>query len=236
MSRPTGKRFSDREETQKGSKDSKAVSKQGVTNKNDKLPALKSDFMKSTKSDISKALQDVDAPDKKGNPVSGAARANRIEAKSRGQSRLGGTAGYLTGAASLGYGIGRTIGEAGGDELVRKGIEKSGLGKKIDKAATGDRVELSKESKARIAAGDLEKGNDERVNKKDFPTYKKDTKSAEAFRKEFKAAKESGKDSFSFEGRKYNTDDKKEMAKGGMVSNKGIGASMKPHNVFGKKK
>ena len=31
-------------------------------------------------------------------------------------------------------------------------------------------------------------------------------------------------------------DDKKEMAKGGMVANKGIGASMKPHNVFGKKK
>lgn len=31
-------------------------------------------------------------------------------------------------------------------------------------------------------------------------------------------------------------DDNVEMAKGGMVSNKGIGASMKPHNVFGKKK
>lgn len=31
-------------------------------------------------------------------------------------------------------------------------------------------------------------------------------------------------------------DDNVEMAKGGMVRNKGIGASMKPHNVFGKKK
>jgi hypothetical protein len=121
------------------------------------------------------------------------------------------------------------------DDVVRKGIDKSGLGEKIDKAATGDRVELSKESKARIAAGDLEKGNDERVNKKDFPTYKKDTKSAESFRKEFKDAKESGKDSFSFEGRKYNTEEK-EMNKGGMIRNKGIGASVKPHNVFGKKK
>lgn len=29
---------------------------------------------------------------------------------------------------------------------------------------------------------------------------------------------------------------KKDYAKGGMVANKGIGASMKPHNVFGKKK
>lgn len=26
------------------------------------------------------------------------------------------------------------------------------------------------------------------------------------------------------------------LAKGGMVANKGVGASMKPHNVFGKKK
>lgn len=236
MSKPTGKRFSDREETQKGSKDSKAVTKKGLTNKNDKLPSGKADFMKSTKSDISKALQDVDAPDKKGNPVSGAARANRVEAKSRGQSRLLGSAGAIGAALSGGYTAGRVIGNLGGDELVRKAIDKSGLGEKIDKAATGDRVELSKESKARIAAGELEKGKDERVNKKDFPTYKKDTKSAEAFRKEFRAAKESGKDSFSFEGRKYNTDDKKEMAKGGMVANKGIGASMKPHNVFGKKK
>lgn len=31
-------------------------------------------------------------------------------------------------------------------------------------------------------------------------------------------------------------EEKKNMAKGGMVPNKGIGASMKPHNVFGKKK
>lgn len=229
MSKPTGKRFSDREETQKGSKDSKAVSKEGLTNKNDKLPSGKADFMKDTKSDIKRML-------KEDKPATGAAKASQDAARERAMSRTGGRAGAIGTALSAGYGVGRVVGEAGGDELVRKGIEKSGLGEKIDKAATGDRVELSKESKARIAAGDLEKGNDDRVNKKDFPTYKKDTKSAEAFRKEFKDAKEGGKDSFSFEGRKYNTDDKMKMAKGGMVSNQGIGASMKPHNVFGKKK
>jgi len=229
MSKPTGKRFSDREETQKGSKDSKAVSKEGLTNKNDKMPSGKADFMKDTKSDIKRMLME----DK---PTTGAAKASQNAARERAMSRTGGRVGAIGTALSAGYGVGRAVGEAGGDELVRMGIEKSGIGKVIDKAATGDRVELSKESKARIAAGDLEKGNDERVNKKDFPTYNKDTKSAEAFRKEFKAAKESGKDSFSFEGRKYNTDDKKEMAKGGMVRNQGIGASMKPHNVFGKKK
>ena len=226
MAKPTGKRFSDREETQKGSTNSRAVTKEGLTNKNDRLPALDSDFMRSTGRDISEALKDENALDKKGNPSSGAARANKLASISRGQSRLGGTAGYLTGAYSTGYGLGRGIGMLGGDEQVRKGIEKSGLGEKIDKAATGNRVELSKESKARIAAGELEKGKDERVSKKDYPTYEKDTKSASTFREDYKSAKESGKDTFKFEGREYSTD-KEKYAKGGMVV-ANCGASMKP--------
>jgi hypothetical protein len=70
------------------------------------------------------------------------------------------------------------------------------------------------------------------VNKKDFPTYKKDTKSADAFREKFKDAKESGKDSFKFEGREYNTKSK-EMNKGGMAVAKApmkanCGASVPP--------
>jgi hypothetical protein len=219
MSKPTGKRFSDREETQKGSKDSKAVTKEGLTNKSDKLPSGKADFMKDTKSDINKILKD----DK---PATGAAKASQQAAKERAMKRTGGRAGAIGTALSVGYTGGRIAGNMGGDELVRKGIDKSGLGKKIDKAATGDRVELSKESKARIAAGDLEKGKDERVNKKDFPTYKKDTKSADAFREKFKDAKESGKDSFKFEGREYNTKSK-EMNKGGMVK-ANCGASVPP--------
>jgi hypothetical protein len=219
MSKPTGKRFSDREETQKGSKDSKAVTKEGLTNKSDRMPSGKADFMKDTKSDINKILKD----DK---PATGAAKASQQAAKERAMSRTGGRAGAVGTALSAGYGLGRIAGKAGMDDVVRKGIDKSGLGKKIDKAATGDRVELSKESKARIAAGDLEKGKDERVNKKDFPTYKKDTKSADAFREKFKDAKESGKDSFKFEGREYNTKSK-EMNKGGMVK-ANCGASMPP--------
>lgn len=229
MAKPTGKRFSDREETQKGSTNSSAVTKEGLTNKSDKMPSGKADFMKDAKSDINRMLKD----DK---PTTGAARASQEAARDRAASRTGGRAGAIGTALSAGYGVGRAIGEAGGDEVVRKGIEKSGLGEKIDKAAAGDRVELSKESKERIASGDLEKGKDERVNKKDYPAYEKETKSAEVFRKEFKDAKESGKDSFKFEGREYNTKEKQELAKGGMVINKGIGASMKPHNLFGKKK
>tara|TARA_R110000796_G_scaffold193668_1_gene310132 strand:+ start:228 stop:956 length:729 start_codon:yes stop_codon:yes gene_type:complete len=47
-----------------------------------------------------------------------------------------------------------------------------------------------------------------RVNKEDYPTYKKGTESAAAFRKQFKDAKDSGKKTFTYEGRKYNTQDK----------------------------
>ena len=213
MSKPTGKRFSDREETQKGSKDSKAVTKQGLTNKNDKMPSGKADFMKDAKSDLKRMTTE-------GKPTTGAAKASQEAAKSRAMSRTGGRAGAIGTALSAGYGVGRVIGEAGGDKLVRKAIDKSGLGEKIDKAATGERVKLSKQAEERIKAGELDKkSNDERVNKADYPTYKKDTKSADTFRKEFKAAKDAGKDNFSYEGRKYNT--KTEFSKGGAVKKKG---------------
>ena len=224
MARPTGRRFSDREETQAGSTNSRAVTKEGLTNKNDRLPSGNADFMADVK-------RDIDITRKSDKPTTGAARASQEAAKERAMNRQGGRAGAVSAALSAGYGAGRYIGERGGDELVRKGIEKSGLGSAIDKAAAGsDRVELSKEAKERIKSGELEKGTDERVNKKDYPTYEKETKSAETFRKEFKDAKESGKDSFKFEGREYNT--QSEYAKGGIIVNKGVGASMKPHNVF----
>lgn len=220
MAKPTGVRFSDREETQKGSTNSKAVTKQGLTNRNDRLPALKADFVKDVKSDVER----MRGSDK---PTTGAARASQEASSSRATSRQAGRAGYLGAAFSTGYTIGRGIGEAGGDEQVRKGIEKSGLGKKIDEASapSKDRVKLTEEAKSRIAAGDLDKGRDERVNKEDYPTYKKETKSADSFREEFKAAKKEGKDSFSFEGRKYNTDEKPALAKGGYVN---CGASVAP--------
>lgn len=76
---------------------------------------------------------------------------------------------------------------------------------------------------------------DTRVNPKDYPTYQKKTESASEFRKAYTKAKEAGKDTFTFEGRKYNTEDgmkgmkmmgggmpTKKYAYGGMsVANKG---------------
>ena len=117
MAKPTGKRFSDREETQKGSKDSKAVTKEGLTNKSDKMPSGKADFMKDAKSDINRMLKD----DK---PTTGAARASQEAARDRAASRTGGRAGAIGTALSAGYGVGRAIGEAGGDEVNLKEGDK----------------------------------------------------------------------------------------------------------------
>lgn len=230
MARPTGRRFSDREETQRGSKNSRAVTREGLTNKNDRLPSGNARV-------IDDVRRDVGVLTREDRPSTGAARASQEAAKDRAASRLRGVGGAVAGALSAGVGIGRMIGEAGGDEVVKKVIEKSGLGKKIDDAVSGERVSLTKSAKERIDAGELNKKSDkdERVNKEDYPTYKKDTKSAEAFRKAFKEAKDDDKKSFTFEGRKYNTESKN-YAKGGLVKHCNAGASVKAHNLSKKGK
>ena len=50
---------------------------------------------------------------------------------------------------------------------------------------------------------------DGRTKKEDYPTYKKGTESSAAFRKAFKTAKDDGAKTFTFEGRRYTTADKK---------------------------
>jgi hypothetical protein len=52
------------------------------------------------------------------------------------------------------------------------------------------------------------KPKDGRINAADFPTYKKGTKSASAFRKAFAEAKKDGKKTFKFEGRSYKVETK----------------------------
>jgi len=47
-----------------------------------------------------------------------------------------------------------------------------------------------------------------RINPKDFPTYKKGTKSAKAFQEAFKKAVKNKQKTFTFEGRVYSTDKK----------------------------
>lgn len=170
------------------------------------------------------------------------------QAAGRAVSRLTTRAGLL--GASLGFGL------AVGDYIE----EKTGLGKKFVDAVAGDVIDkialaghepakLSEYSESKLKSlvdsaitrqkkeqGTQDEGRtskDERVNKEDYPTYRKDTKSAESFREEFKKAKEEGKESFSFEGRKYSTEEKTEMAKGGMAKKKKSVAKPKAFSVGG---
>ena len=62
--------------------------------------------------------------------------------------------------------------------------------------------ELNKKTSAKT------KGNG-RINPKDYPTYKKGTKSAEAFQEAFNRARKNNQKTFTFEGRVYNTKMKK---------------------------
>ena len=118
----------------------------------------------------------------------------RAAAEERAMARTGGRAVRVAGAGAAGFGVGSGI-----------------------NAALSKEEPESKQSKEKAK----DKPSDERTNKEDFPVYKKGTDSADTFQKAFKEAKKEGKDSFSFEGRKYNTKEEKkeskDMNKGGMV-------------------
>lgn len=115
------------------------------------VPGLNEDVVRRTAEDVGKVKKrlGVDSSNLKG----GAREAVR-EAGGRAASRLGTRAGLLGGALQVGYDTGRAIDETTG--VGKKLVDKT-VGPAIDKMAAGeDRVELSKESKERIARGDLE--------------------------------------------------------------------------------
>ena len=53
--------------------------------------------------------------------------------------------------------------------------------------------------------GSAKENGNGRINPKDYPTYKKGTKSAKAFQEAFKKAVDNNQKTFKFEGRVYNT-------------------------------
>ena len=63
---------------------------------------------------------------------------------------------------------------------------------------------------------------DERINPKDYPVYKKDSESAKAFREMQREAKKAGASFFEFEGRAYNTKEKKSKGR----EKKGLGGKI----------
>lgn len=105
----------------------------------------------------------------------------------------------------------------------RKTVRRAGLGGAAIGAAAATKSKTEKTKpvtakseapkseapKSKSAAKPTRKpASDGRTNPKDYPTYKKSTKSAESFRSATAAAKKAGNKTFTWEGRKYNTKEK----------------------------
>jgi hypothetical protein len=110
-----------------------------------------------TKYDLKEAGKDVRAAGKALNPpehIRGSALDAVKRAGMRGGTRLGAAGAGAAAALGTGYVVGRGIDNMTG--VGKKIVDESGLGDMAEEMATpSDKVELSEESKARIARGDL---------------------------------------------------------------------------------
>ena len=88
---------------------------------------------------------------------------------------------------------------AAGKGLVEEGLRQESISNTRKSSSANTRG-----SKKAIA----NKAKDPRANPKDFPKYNKNTKSAVSFREATRAAKRKGQKTFTWEGRRYNTDEK----------------------------
>ena len=104
-----------------------------------------------------------------------------------------------------------------GTANTRQTIRRAGLGGfVIGAAATKSKTYKTKSAEAKSAASKSKSvakparkpTSDGRTNPKDYPTYKKSTKSAGSFRSATAAAKKAGNKTFTWEGRRYNTKEK----------------------------
>lgn len=107
-----------------------------------------------------------------------------------------------------------------GQKKVKKAAQATGEYKKgrakgaaagaaIATAATAANKKAGDTKPAKAASSTSSK--DGRTNPKDYPTYKAPTKSAQSFRTAFAAARKAGKKTFTWEGRKYTTEKKKQV-------------------------
>ena len=98
---------------------------------------------------------------------------------------------------------GQTVTENLGRRKKRRGqIEGGAIIGGTALLAEGARQSMDSDSPV---ASNADSNLDTRINPADFPTYKKNTKSAKAFRDAFAKAVEDGDKTFTFEGREYNT-------------------------------
>ena len=139
----------------------------------------------------------------------GGGRKAQQDAGGRAVTRTGSRAGLGTLAFEAGYAAGREVDEKG--LPFTDGVGK-GAGKKIvDKTGLGKLAEKAANKRDKV---ELSKSSKERLDDMDTDKIMREVDKEIAEEKRVK----------------------KDFNKGGMVSNQGIGASMKPHNVFGKKK
>jgi len=120
------------------------------TNAKSYLPHPKEDVIASQSADNARIKKGLDAPAERAYN-----RLQQQEAGGRAVTRTGGRAGAAGAALEGGYELGRYIDEKTG--LGKKMVDESGLGDLAEEMATpSEKVELSEESKARIARGDLD--------------------------------------------------------------------------------
>ena len=126
--------------------------------------------------------------------------------------------------------------ESGLTAAAKKDLKKAGAVVAGGAAAASASSMGSSKEEGKKAAAETKTGKeDTRVNPKDYPTYQKKTESAAEFRKAYTKAKEANKDTFTFEGRKYNTEDGMKgmkMMGGGMVK-KMYGGGMSTKKMMG---
>lgn len=248
----TGVRFGEEKGVQRNKADEPKQNRPnrspGQSNANRVLPSLKEDLVKSQSEDIKRVGKGLSPTGK------GAARLSQQEAAGRAITRTASRAAGAVGALAQGYEIGRAIDEETG--IGKKLVDKSGMGKAVEDVVKTERaggVKLSAESKQRIkdeADSEMKRESSRGVKAEEAASEMKREssrgKSSPEAKKEAPQKRQQAKEPEPSvrEGRNENIDEdtrKKAMAsvnlaKGGAIMNKGIGASMKPHNVFGSKK
>ena len=119
----------------------------------DSVPKFDDDVVKSAKEDLAKGQKGRNVNE---SSLRGGAKEAVREAGRRAENRNFGRAALAGAALQGGYEMGRALDEKTG--VGKKMVDKSGLGDLAEEMATpSERVELSEESKARIARGDLDK-------------------------------------------------------------------------------
>ena len=179
--------------TNKGIKDMRAANRLG-TNIAKKAPKKKKNF--------GEKVVETLAPLSKGNKkIAPAIKGNVVNRKT--------ALGYFVG------GIGATKGaEKAAEYIMKDDKPKSKTTSKTTKGTSEkpkSRNTVKEKTKSKIGnkgAIQTKTSTKNKADPKDFPTYKKGTKSAGSFRAATAAAKKAGKKTFTWEGRKYSTKEK----------------------------